>query len=139
MMPKFRFAVRRGMTLIEVLFAVVIMSGVMLSLSRFGQGFARASRNAAYLTIASDLATGRLEAARSHGTYSTLVSTFHNTTETSATSGANPSMAGYAGYTRTTLAVSTVTDSTDFVTVTVTVSSPDLSTPVSKTVIIGAF
>lgn len=126
------------MTIIEVLFAIVILSGVMLSLSNFGNGFARASRNAAYLTIASDLATGRLEAARAHVTYSTLVSTFHNTTETSATATANPSMAGYTGYTRTTLAVATVTDSTEYVTVTVTVTSPDLSTPVSKTVVIGA-
>jgi Tfp pilus assembly protein FimT len=127
------------MTIIEVLFAIVILSGVMLSLSRFGQGFARASRNSAYLTIASDLAAGRLEAARAHGVYGTLVSTFHNTTETAATSTANPSMAGYAGYTRLTKAVATVTDSTEFVTVTVTVTTPNLSTPVSKTVVIAAY
>lgn len=133
-----RLAGRRGMTIIEVLFAIVILSGVMLSLSRFGQGFARASRNAAYLTIASDLATGRLEAARAHVDYTTLVSTFHNTVENSATVGANPSMAGYDGYSRSTKAVATVTDSTSYVTVTVTVTSPDISTPVSKTVIIGA-
>lgn len=126
------------MTIIEVLFAIVILSGVMLSLSRFGQGFARASRNSAYLTIASDLAAGRLEAARAHASYATLVSTFHNTTETAATQTANPSMVGYAGYTRTTKAVSTVTDSTEFVTVTVTVTTPNLSTPVSKTVVIAA-
>jgi type II secretory pathway pseudopilin PulG len=127
------------MTIIEVLFAIVILSGVMLSLSRFGQGFARASRNSAYLTIASDLAAGRLEAARAHGAYGTLVSTFNNTTETAATPTANPSMAGYAGYTRSTKAVATVTDSTEFVTVTVTVTTPNLSTPVSKTVVIAAY
>lgn len=126
------------MTIIEVLFAIVILSGVMLSLSRFGQGFARASRNSAYLTIASDLAAGRLEAARAHEPYTTLVGTFHNTTETAATRSANPSMAGYAGYTRSTKAVSTVTDSTEYVTVTVTVTTPNLSTPVSKTVVIAA-
>ena len=68
------------MTIIEVLFAVVILSGVMLALSRFGQGFARANRNAAYLTTASDLATARLEAARAHGNYATLVSSFDGVT-----------------------------------------------------------
>ena len=127
------------MTIIEVLFAVVILSGVMLALSRFGQGFARANRNSAYLTIASDLATARLEAVRAHGTYSTIVSTFNNTTETSATVGANPSMTGYAGYTRTTKATATVNDSLDYVTVTVTVTSANLSSPMTKTTVIGAY
>lgn len=128
------------MTIIEVLFAVMILSGVMLSLSRFGQGFARASRKAANLTVASDLAAARLEAVKGHGTYATLVSTFHGTTETSATAGANPSMDGYEGYSRSTQAVRTLTDTTDFVTVTVTVVAPAgmLDSPMRKTVVIGA-
>lgn len=127
------------MTIIEVMFAIVILSGVMLSLSRFGQSFTRAARNAANLTIASDLATARVEAARAHAAYATLVSTFHNVVETSATSGANPSMAGNPGYTRTTLAARTVTDTTDFVTVTVTVTAEVLAKPIAKTTLIGAF
>jgi type II secretory pathway pseudopilin PulG len=128
------------MTIIEVLFAIVILSGVMLSLTRFGQGFARASRRAAHLTVASDLAAARLEVIRSHGVYGTLVSSFHNTTETSAVSGANPSMDGYEGYTRTTQAVRTQTDSTDFVTVTVSVTAPPgvLDAALRKTLVIGA-
>lgn len=127
------------MTIIEVMFAIVILSGVMLSLSRFGQSFTRAARNAANLTIASDLATARVEAARAHAVYGTLVSTFNNAVETSATSGANPSMAGHQGYTRTTLAARTVSDTTDFVTVTVTVNAVVLVKPIAKTTIIGAF
>lgn len=125
------------MTIIEVLFAVVIMSGVMLSLARFGQSFARAQRNSAYLTVASDLATARLETIRAHATYGTIVSTFNGTTETSADAAANPSMTAYDGYTRTTAAVLTQTDSTNFVTVTVTVSSPNLTNPVTKSVVIA--
>lgn len=127
------------MTLIEVLFAIVIMSGVMLSLSRFGQGFARAQRTSAYLTVASDLAAARLEAIRAHPSYSSIVSTYNGSSETSSTGSANPSMSGYAGYTRTTAAVSTVTDSTRYITVTVTVSSANLTSPVSKTVIIASY
>lgn len=127
------------MTIIEVLFAIVILSGVMLSLSRFGQGFTRASRNAANLTVASDLAAARLEAVREHRVYQTLVATFNGTTETSATSNANPSMQDYDGFTRTTNASRTVTDTTDYVTVTVTIASPRLAAPVVKTAVIAAF
>ncbi len=128
------------MTIIEVLFAIVILSGVMLSLSRFGQGFARASRRAAHLTVASDLAAARLEVINGHGDYATLVSTFNGTTESSAVAGANPSMEGYDGYTRTTQAVRTQTDTTDFVTVTVSVTAPPgvLDAALRKTLVIGA-
>lgn len=134
-----RARARPGMTIIEVMFAIVILSGVMLSLSRFGQSFTRAARNASHLTIASDLATARVEAVRAHASYGTIVSTFDNTVETSATVGANPSMVGNDGYTRTTLALRTVNDTTDFVTVTVTVTAEVLSKPVAKTTIISAF
>jgi len=129
---------RRGMTLIEVMFAIVILSGVMLALSRFGQGFARANRNAANLATASDLASARLEAIKAHGNYASLDSLFAGS-ETSGSSSANPSMSGYDGYTRVTKAVRTVNDSLDYVTVTVTVTAPVLSAPMRKSVVIGAF
>lgn len=138
MRPNFR-AAPRGMTIIEVMFAIVILSGVMLQLSRFGQGFTKASRNAANLAVASDLAAARVEAVRAHGTYTTIVSTFDATEETSETLGANPSMSGYDGYTRTTKAVFTQNDTLDFVTVTVTVTASVLTSPLTKSVVIGAF
>ncbi len=133
-----RSPVRPGMTIIEVLFAIVILSGVMLSLSRFGQSFTRATRDAANLAIASDLATARLEAIKGHGTYATLVSTYHGTSET-AGGAASPPMTGYDGFTRTTRAVRTVNASSDFVTVTVTVNAAVLARPIAKTVRIGVF
>jgi hypothetical protein len=108
-------------------------------MSRFGQAFTRAARDAANLAIASDLATARIEAIRAHTVYTTIVSTYHGTTETSATSGANPSMAGHTGYTRTTSAARTLTDTTDFVTVTVQVIAAVLSKPLRKTAVIAAF
>lgn len=127
------------MTIIEVMFAIVILAGVMLAMSRFGQAFTRAARDAANVAVASDLATARLEAIRGHTTYATLVSTYNGTTETPATSGANPPMTGHAGYTRTTSATRTVTDTTDFVTVTVQVNAAVLSKPLRKTAVIAAF
>lgn len=125
------------MTIIEVLFAIVILSGVMLSLARFGQGFTRASRNAANLAIASDLAAARIEIVKAHPDYGSLVSTFDGDVETAADVTANPSMAGNDGYTRTTHAVRLVTDTTDLVTVTVTVTADVLIAPVAKTVLIA--
>jgi prepilin-type N-terminal cleavage/methylation domain-containing protein len=138
-MHAIRSTARAGMTLIEVLFAIVILSGVMLSLSRFGQAFTRATSNAANLAIASDLAAARIEAVKGHATYATLVSVFDADIETSTDASANPSMAGAAGYVRSTRAVRTVNDTTDFVTVTVTVNASVLTAPVAKTVLIAAF
>ena len=127
------------MTIIEVMFAIVILAGVMLAMSRFGQAFTRAARDAANLAVASDLATARLEAIRGHTTYATIVSTYDGTTETPTTAGANPPMTGHTGYTRTTSATQTVTDTTDFVTVTVQVNAAVLSKPLRKTAVIAAF
>ncbi len=124
------------MTIIEVLFALVILSGVMLALSRFGHEFSRATRNAANLAIASDLAAGRVQVMRGHTKFITLVTTYNGTSETSASSSANPSMSGYAGYTRTTKAVRTTTDTLDYVTVTVTVNAAVLKSPMTKTAIL---
>lgn len=126
------------MTIIEVLFAIVILSGVMLGLSRFGQGFTRATRNAANLAIASDLASARIEVIRAHPEYASLVATFDGTTETS-TGLANPSMQGYDGFTRQTQVSATSTDSTEYVAVTVTVTAAVLSRPLRKSLVIGAF
>ncbi|MFN0098130.1 MAG: Tfp pilus assembly protein FimT/FimU [Gemmatimonadaceae bacterium] len=134
-----RRRVRRGMTIIEVMFAIVILSGVMLAMSRFGQSFTRAARNAANLAVASDLATARIEAIRGHTVYATLVSTYDAAVETAADTTANPSMTGHAGYTRTTRVVQTSNASIDYTAVTVTVTADVLAQPVTKTAIIAAF
>ena len=126
---------RRGMTLIEVMFAIVIMSGVMLALARFGQGFTRATRNAANLSVASDLAMNRLELVLAHPSYEGIDSFV--ATEDSADESANPSMEGRPGFTRTTSVA--VSDAPAFRTVTVTVTSAALTAPVTKTAIIAAF
>lgn len=121
-MPPIRPRSRSGMTLIEVMFAVVIMSGVMLALSRFGQAFTRATREAAVVGIASDLATARLEVIRAYPTYDAL-STFVGT-ETSAN--AYPPLPTSGGFTRSTAVATRQTKDgarliTEYKTVTVTV------------------
>lgn len=127
------------MTIIEVLFAIVILSGVMLSLSRFGQSFSRASRDAASLATASDLATARLEAIRQHPSYGELIDAFNADVETEAYAWSNPSMDGFPGFSRYTNMVRTVSDTSDYMTVTVTVTADVLNRPLEKTLVIGAF
>jgi Tfp pilus assembly protein PilV len=127
------------MTLIEVLFAIVILAGVMLALSRFGTEFSRATKTGAYIATASDLAAARLEAIRSHADYTTLVATFHGSTETSASATARPSMVGYDDFVRTTKVVASEDESAQYVTVTVTVSSPLLTSPVRQSLVIGVY
>ncbi len=138
-MHVFRSTARPGMTIIEVLFAIVILSGVMLSLARFGQSFTRASNDAANLAEGSDLAAGRIEAIKEHRVYSTIVSTFNGTTETSADANARPSMTGRDGFTRRTAVVRTNDGTADYLTATVTVTANALQRPVTKTVLIAAF
>ncbi len=127
------------MTLIEVIIAVMILSGTLIGLSNFTRRFQHLTNNHDALAIASELATGRMEVLKLHRTYSTLVSAFDGTTETSSTA-ANPSMSQFPGYTRTTAAVRTGPSSTaDYVTVTVTVTNTATSTTVSKSLVIAAF
>ncbi len=125
------------MTIIEVMFAIVILSGVMLAMSRFGQAFTRAARDSAVVALASDLAAARLERVRAHPTYTTLVETFHNSTETS-TGASDPSMAGYAGFTRRTQVGRTRTSTLDYTIVTVTITSPELKRPIVKSIYLAA-
>ncbi|MBW7933281.1 MAG: prepilin-type N-terminal cleavage/methylation domain-containing protein [Gemmatimonadaceae bacterium] len=127
---------RSGMTLIEVIIAVMILSGVLIGLSNFTRRFQHLTNNHDALATASELATARLEAVKLHRTYSTLVSTFNGTTETSATSTANPSMSGFPDYTRTTSAVAV--DSA-YAAKYVTVSHTPTGTSVSKSLVIAAF
>jgi Tfp pilus assembly protein PilV len=124
------------MTIIEVMFAVVILSGVMLALSRFGTAFAKASREAAAMGIASDLATARLEVIRAYPVYDDLLTEFDGA---EADSTANPSLSGFPDYTRSTtvtprVIVSGADTVAEYTTVTVTVTSGQLSRTVTKSV-----
>jgi len=131
---------RSGMTLIEVIIAVMILSGVLIGLSNFTRKFQSLSTNQTALATASELATARIEYIAQHRPYLTLVATFDGTTETSTTTGAHPSMAGNPGFTRTTSAVRTGPSTTaDYITVTVTVTNTATSTTISKSLVISAF
>jgi prepilin-type N-terminal cleavage/methylation domain-containing protein len=127
---------RRGMTLIEVILAVVILSGAMLGLSRFLSSFQHTTSDSTMQYLASDLATQRVEEIKAYTVYSTLVATYNGVAETFAS---NPV---YAGFTRTTSAVQCAgcpDGVNDYITVTVTITGNNLTAPKTKTSVIAAF
>jgi prepilin-type N-terminal cleavage/methylation domain-containing protein len=127
---------RRGMTLVEVMIAIVIMSGAMISLARFGGRFEHTTAKANDMSLASDLAVLRIEQVKAYRVYASIAPTFNNVTETYTTDPV------YKNFTRTTVAVrcsGCPTSTNDYVTVTVTVTGRSLVSPIAKTTIIAVF
>ena len=123
------------MTLVEVILAIVILSGTMLGLGNFARKFQSANSGSTTRTLASDLAAQRIEEVRSYRTYASIATTYASTSEAYATG-------EYKGFTRTTTAVrcsGCPTATEDHVTVTVSVSGNDLTVAITKTVVIAAF
>jgi prepilin-type N-terminal cleavage/methylation domain-containing protein len=130
-----RSRIRRGMTLVEVILAIVILSGTMLGLGNFARKFQNANAGSTSKTLASDLAAQRIAEVQAYRPYSSIVSSYHSTSE-SWTAGV------YKGFTRATSAVrcsGCPTATSDYITVTVSVTGNDLTTAVKKTVVIAAF
>ncbi|GJG86549.1 hypothetical protein tb265_17300 [Gemmatimonadetes bacterium T265] len=122
-------AARGGFTLVEVVFAVVLLGGVLLGFAAFTRNFVRASNAAALRAAASDCAVERIEAAKAATTYAAL----------DTLAGTEPTVLCAAGYARRTVVRQTRTAQVDYKTVTVTVTHPALGTTVSKTTAIAAF
>jgi prepilin-type N-terminal cleavage/methylation domain-containing protein len=127
---------RRGMTLIEVMIAIVILSGAMLGLAKFGGQFEHTTATAGDMSLASDLATARIEQVKTYRVYASIVATYNNVTDTYATDAVYK---GFSRLTKATRCASCPTASNDYITVTVTVSGRSLVAPISKTTIIAVF
>ncbi len=127
---------RGGMTLIEVIFAVVILSGAMLGLANFGRKFQHNTSTTSGQTLASDLATQQIETVKGWRVYSTLITTYNNMVETFV---GNPVYQGFTRTTKVTRCAGCPTATNDYVTVTVTVTGNNLPATMSKTTIIAAF
>ena len=123
-------ALRRGMTLMEVMVAMVILTGALLGMGRFITSFQHSTSNNSLSSTATDLVVDRLETIKSNTSYVNLTATY------AAIEAAIP---GFPNYTRVTQVLRTNTASTDYTAVTVTVSHPGLSKPVKKSTIIAAF
>jgi prepilin-type N-terminal cleavage/methylation domain-containing protein len=123
----------RGVTLIEVIVAMVILTVVLLGMGRFAVGFTRTVRQSDARTVAVNLADQRLSEIRSAPNYSGL-ETNYNANE--------PTIAGFTGYARLTQIVRSggprPTYSEDYKTVTVTITVPGVPVPIKKTIVVAA-
>ena len=135
-MRTFRTRVRSGMTLIEVMIAIVILSGAMIGLAKFGGNFEHITATSADMSLASDLATQQIEQVKAFRVYANIVSTYNNVTNTYAT---DPVYKGFTRVTRAARCSGCPSASRDYVTVTVTVSGRSLAAPIAKTTIIAVF
>jgi len=120
---------RGGMTLIEVMIALVILTGALLGMGKFITSFSHATSDGALSSVASDLVLDRLETIKGSTSYATLDA--YAVTELAIT--------GFAGYKRVTQVTRTLDGTQDYKAITVTVSNPSLSLPVKKSTIIAAF
>lgn len=127
---RIRFAPRRGLTLIEVLISVVLLTGVLLGMGTYVARFVRGTADSANISTASDLVTDRLEQIKGFRTYATLEATFVAT---------EASISGYPGFQRETRITRTNNATRDYKTVTVIVTSSILPQPVQKSTVIAAF
>jgi type II secretion system protein I len=123
----------RGVTLIEIIIAMVILTVVLLAMGTFAATFTRGVQQSDARTIAVNLADQRLAEVRSSPNYSGMETNYN---------GNEATIAGFPRYTRSTQIVRTggprPTFSQDFKTVTVVVTAPGIPTPIKKTVVVAA-
>ena len=122
----------RGMTLIEIIIALTILSVVVLGMGQFAFNFSRAERQSEARTIGVFLADQRLSEIRSSPNYSAIDSIYGV---------AEPTISGFTGYARSTTIVHTGGPkplTNDYKTVTVTVTAPTLASAVKKTIVVAA-
>jgi len=121
---------RRGMTLIEVLMALVILTGALLGMGRFITNFSHATSDGTLTSTAADLVLDRLEYVKATHPYSALSSFDDDEDE---------DIPGYPDFKRKTKVQRTNNAQYDYTAITVTVTHPSLSAPVKKSTIIAAF
>ncbi|CAN5511054.1 hypothetical protein BH09GEM1_BH09GEM1_16640 [soil metagenome] len=123
---------RSGMSLVEVIVAMMLLVGVVLVLGGFSAQFARATAQAHLVVIANELAASRLDAVRQQPSYAALDSLARTDTVS----------ADFSRYTVKTQLLrigGAVTDSVDYKAVTVTVTHPAMKMVVKKTTAVAAF
>lgn len=120
---------RGGFTLIEVMIALVILTGALLSMGAFMTKFAHSTTTSTAASVASDLAVARLETVKGSGDYAALEDDYEGTT----TSPDHP------GYSISTEVARVKTGVDDYTAVTVNVTGPGVERAVKKSTVISAF
>ena len=124
---------RRGVTLIEIMISVGLLSVVLLGMGRYMVNFSVSVRLSEARTIAVALASARISEIRSSPNYSGLETNY---------AVSEPTITGFTGYSRSTTIAHTggprPTYTDDYKTVTVIVNGPGLTLPIKKTIIVAA-
>jgi len=123
---------RRGMTLLEVMVALTILSGALLALGRYSGEFTRTNTTSRLRLSALELATARLDSIKGAPTYAGI----------DAFAGTEATIAGYPNFRRVTSVRrvgGAAADLVDYKVVSVSVTGTGLRTPVKKTTMITAF
>ena len=123
---------RTGMTLVEVIVAMLLLVSVILVLGGFMTKFSQATGQARLVVLANELASARLDAVRQQPSYSSIDTLAHTDTVKS----------DFTSYTLKTQVVhigGAVTDTLDYKMVTVTVTHPYMKKVVTKSTAVAAF
>ncbi len=124
---------RSGMTIIEVIIAVMLLSGALLGMAAFIARYANVSGTVSRRIEANELVADRLEEVKGALKYAAIDSVYAKT---------EASITGHPGLTRQTLVTHTggaAPSLYDYKTVTVIVNGPGLKTPSKKTTVISIF
>jgi prepilin-type N-terminal cleavage/methylation domain-containing protein len=124
---------RRGMTLIEVMIALVMLSTVMLGMGAFMAQYGHAVGTSSAKATARELVAERLEYVKGATQYPSIEANY---------GGVETSVPGAPGFTRRTLVMRVggkPGDQFDHKVITVIVNGPGLDKPVKKTSVIAAF
>lgn len=123
---------RDGMTLVEIIVAMLLLVGVVLVLGGFSAKFAQATGQAHFVVAANELASTRLDAVRQQPTYSAIDSMVRSDS-------VKADFSSYLVRTQVLRIGGAVTDSVDYKLVTVTVKHPAMRKTVVKTTAMAAF
>jgi prepilin-type N-terminal cleavage/methylation domain-containing protein len=121
--------VRRGMTILEVVVALSILTVSLIGTAEYGRRYTRSNTNSQVLNQAIDLATARIERVKAERNYTSMDTL--GVTETV--------IVGYPKFTRVTTIVQTLTGALDYKTVTVKVIHSSLPAVVKKTTAVALF
>ena len=123
----------RGMTMLEVVVAMSILGGALLSMAAFTGQLAHSTGTSRLQSTANQLVSDRIEIVKGAPRYTAIESLYVKVETT---------MSGYPRFTRKTMVTrfgGGSKDSVDYKTITVEVTHPLLSKPVRKTTVISYF
>ena len=122
------------MTLIEIIVAMMILTGVVMMLGGFTAKFSHANSQAHLVIAANELASQRLDTIRQQATYGSI-----DLLKTSSPDTIKYDFMKFARQTTVLRIGGGVTDSVDYKLVTVTVTAPGMRKTVTKSTAIAAF